>query len=317
MSNLGEQVLKAIEAHQEQNQESSFRRHLGASAIGGKCAREVWFGFRWAKRIYHEARMLRLFNRGHYEEPRFVSYLQAVGATVWTVDEYGKQFKIVDCGGHYGGSCDGVAMNIPGLPPGMPVLIECKTYNDKWFKKLLKEGLAKTNPKHIKQAMSYMRGLKLTGCLYMAVNKNDDALHLLYFAYDSKEGETIARRAQSIVFTDQAPARISDSPSWFECMFCDFKGVCHGSEMPHVNCRTCAHSTPLPDGTWHCRFGREEVTSKPEAGCPQHVFNPTFFPHASVTGQDLDRNAIFYQTRQGVQVINGPNDTPSTELDLR
>ena len=48
--------------------QSGFRSHLGASVIGNKCKRAIWFNFRWVKKPEFSGRQLRLFNRGHKEE---------------------------------------------------------------------------------------------------------------------------------------------------------------------------------------------------------------------------------------------------------
>lgn len=62
--------------------EKPFRDHLGGSMIGEKCERKLVYSFRWAKLPGHNGRMLRLFNRGHREEERFVGYLRRIGANV-------------------------------------------------------------------------------------------------------------------------------------------------------------------------------------------------------------------------------------------
>lgn len=62
------------------------RRHLGASLIGRECLRELAYGFHWAKRVKFSGRMLRLFERGHDEEPRLVRLMELLGATVNTID---------------------------------------------------------------------------------------------------------------------------------------------------------------------------------------------------------------------------------------
>jgi hypothetical protein len=62
------------------------RPHLGASVIGKECLRSIWYGWRWASLVHFEGRMLRLFNRGHEEEPRFVRWFERIGAAVETVD---------------------------------------------------------------------------------------------------------------------------------------------------------------------------------------------------------------------------------------
>jgi hypothetical protein len=317
----GEALRQHLDDTCEANQESSHRRHLGASVVGEKCARMIWFKFRWTKTVKFPGRMCRLFQRGHREEPEFVESLRKLGATVWTHDPAtGKQFQISDCGGHFGGSCDGVAVNIPKLPvgPDEPVLLEMKTHNDKQFGELVKKGVKTSHPKHFKQAQTYMRKLGINWCLYMAVNKNDDDVYFYFFQLEPEVGDSLLRRAASIIYTDQAPARISDSPSWYECRFCDMRGVCFGTEMPEVNCRTCAHSTPAPNGTWKCRFDRPEISAMPEKGCEMHIFNPTFFPHATVEAMSLEENSVTYQTRNRGKVVNGScvTATPSKDLDL-
>src|SRR5690606_58877 len=68
--------------HIEANAESEFRGHLGGSLIGRKCSRQLWYTFRWAGKEQFKGRMLRLFERGHKEEFRFVKYLMDVGINV-------------------------------------------------------------------------------------------------------------------------------------------------------------------------------------------------------------------------------------------
>lgn len=58
------------------------RYHMGASSIGKKCARQLWYGFRSAYTEKHTGRLLRLFRRGHAEEFSFVKYLRDMGAEV-------------------------------------------------------------------------------------------------------------------------------------------------------------------------------------------------------------------------------------------
>lgn len=72
-------VVLAINDKLEKTQEDGRRNHLGASLIGRKCRRELWYSFRWATDVKHSGRMVRLFNRGHREEERFVEWLRAVG----------------------------------------------------------------------------------------------------------------------------------------------------------------------------------------------------------------------------------------------
>jgi len=58
------------------------RAHLGASQIGGRCAREAWLDFRWAGVENVGGQMRRLWRRGHDEEHNFVRWLRAMGIEV-------------------------------------------------------------------------------------------------------------------------------------------------------------------------------------------------------------------------------------------
>ena len=56
-----------------------FREHLGASIIGHECNRYIWYHFHWFKPEKFPGRLLRLFARGHDEEPRIKRLLQGIG----------------------------------------------------------------------------------------------------------------------------------------------------------------------------------------------------------------------------------------------
>ena len=153
------------------------RSHMGASLIGGECARAVWYNFRWATKSNFEGRLLRLFNRGHLEEARFIAMLLMIGCDIYQQDENGNQFRISHAEGHFGGSGDGVAVGIPDLPPGTAALTEFKTHNDKSFTELKAKGVRDAKFEHYVQMNVYMRKMGLAVALYLAVNKNTDELY--------------------------------------------------------------------------------------------------------------------------------------------
>lgn len=229
-----------------------FRTHLGASVIGQECGRAIWYGFHWATVPQFGGRLLRLFNRGHLEEGRFIAALLTIGVQIYQQDENGKQFRISDVGGHFGGSGDGVAIGIPDLPPGTPCLLEFKTHNDKSFKKLVTEGVRGAKFEHYVQMQTYMRKMGLAVALYGAVNKNDDDFHFEIVTLDTATADQFSDRARTIIMMKQAPAKINESPGWFACQWCDHKPVCHLNKPPARNCRTCRNSEAREDGNWYC-----------------------------------------------------------------
>lgn len=311
-------------AYAAKDPEDGMRRHLGASVIGEECMRKVWFGWHWADKEQLEGRMLRLFARGQKCEAVFQELLESVGAKVWTHDPAtGNQFRISLYGGHYGGSMDGVATSIPGLPdyvkPTDPVLLEMKTHNDKSFTDLQKKGVELSKPKHYNQAQVYMRHSpwgQIPYCLYCAVNKNNDALYFEFFHLNEEKGAFLERKAEYTIFGTDLPPRISDSPSWWSCRFCEMQGVCHGALLPRINCRTCVHSQAQRDGTWKCLRGQSAITEDPKHGCAEHVYSPLFFPHWQVVEYSPDQTSITYITKKGTRVTNGVGGIPSASMEV-
>jgi len=265
-------VLAAINAALERDQEDGMREHLGASVIGRQCDREIWYGFRWATLKRHAGRILRLFNRGHREEERFVGWLRAAGIEIDPFDpKTGEQWRISACNGHFGGSLDGIAWNIPTLPPDQRILVEFKTHGEKSFNKIVIEGVKRSKPEHYVQMQEYMHHKRLPLALYLAINKNTDEIHAEFVTYDAPTAELALGRAAHIIHSPFPPARISNDPSWFVCKFCDHKETCHLNKPMQVNCRTCIFSSPVQGGQWYCEKWKDVIPLQTQKkGCEMH-----------------------------------------------
>lgn len=249
-------------------EEKQFRPHLGASILGRACEREVWYNFHWAKVVKHSGRMIRLFNRGHLEEPRFLALLEMIGCEVWSVDANGRQFRAK--GGHDSGSLDCVVRGIPECRDEA-LLGEFKTYNDNSFKKLKDEGVLKAKWEHFCQMQYYMGKNNLRGALYMAVNKNTDEITTELVGFDNNAYYILTQKAVGIVGSVEPPERISDDRTSFKCKFCDYKPICHGREPAYVSCRTCTHAVAESTGIWGCTL-KDQVLSveMQERGCSSY-----------------------------------------------
>ena len=298
--------------------EKPFRRHQGASSIGADCARELQLSWRWATKPEFPERILRLFNRGHLEEARFLAMLMCVPTIkLWFETEDGGQYKWSDYNGHYGSALDGIATGIPDLPNGDACYTEFKTAGDKPFAKVVKNGVRAEQWKHFVQMQQCMKYFNLQYSLYMVVNKNTDELYAEIIDYDKDIADQYTRRAGEIIFTTDALPRISNTKTFFKCKFCNQKDVCHGTTIPEVNCRTCCHWSPEQDGTFSCARNNEELFG-PDVyeGCAEHVFDPTLLSGFSYLGGDASRNATLLRTRDGQDFWQGPNDTTSQELRI-
>jgi hypothetical protein len=301
-------TLAAIEAAGVRLAENGFRPHLGASAIGKKCERALWYSFRWARVASFDARVLRLFARGQREEDPFAALLRTAGITIHQVEQgTGQQFRFSDCGGHFGGSMDGACVGVPDAPKTWHVW-ECKTASKKMFDDLVSKGVKESKPEHWSQMQCYMHWTGMERALYTSVCKDDDRLHLERVEYDASAATKLVEKAQRIIDAPEPPERIGDA-SWYECKFCDFHSVCHGTEAPAVNCRTCAHSTPERDGTWSCAgTGNALNVQEQNAGCIEHRYIPATIKHwAEVVNANHEQNWVEYQhINAGSKFINGP-----------
>lgn len=233
--------------------ESGPRPHLGASLIGGLCDRKKWYGFRWATIPYFDGQTLRLFNRGHLEEARFLAMLASIGCTLYQLDQNGKQFNIVGHGGHYGGSLDCVVEGCPDWPTG-PILGEFKTANKKNFDKVVAEGVQLWKPEYYSQCCQYMPAYDLPATLFMVVCKDTDEIYCEIITRNDDLAATDYSRAGDIIFSESPPPRVNESPAFWACTYCDHAGICHEPENNAVakSCRTCAHVTVAQDGRWLC-----------------------------------------------------------------
>lgn len=251
--------------------EDGHRTHMGASLLGGDCGRAIWYDFRWATKSNFEGRMIRLFNRGHIEEARFIALLLMLGVNVYQQDEQGKQFRISFADGHAGGSGDGIAVNVPDLPHGTSALGEFKTHSEKSFIELAGKlddwrayvasngrgtfpgkGVREAKFEHFVQMQLYMRKMGIPVALYLAINKNTDDLYGEIVTLDTIIADQFIERGETLVWMNLPPEKINKSPGFFKCRFCDHRPVCHLGVMPDRNCRTCQHSEPVAGGQWHC-----------------------------------------------------------------
>lgn len=271
---LGEQKLLAaktiedLDRHTAQKYSEGPRWHLGASLIGDDCARKLWYSFRWvreetyidAKGKDQKGRMMRLFNRGHKEEFRFVEWLRGMGFMVEEFQPDGKtQFRIKDVLGHFGGSLDGQVTFPEHYGPLPKMLLEFKTSSAKYFGKLVDDGVKLAKPQHYAQMCSYGKRYDLSHALYMCVNKDTDEIHVEIVALDFAHADRMTQRATAIITSDVPPPKLSENSAYFSCKFCNFAPVCHGQQKYDKNCRSCVNVKAVDGGEWFCRVYQQNI----------------------------------------------------------
>lgn len=265
---IADSIRNRIDEYAQKIYDDGHRTHLGASIIGDKCKRKLWFTFRWVYHHKHSGRMQRLFNTGHKEEIRIIEWLQGAGYNVRFGDpETGEQFKISDCETHFGGSLDGI---ITILELG-ECLLECKTNKTgAEFKVLIEKGIELMKPKHWAQVCTYGFKLNIKHVVYINKNKDNDDLCIFVKELDFNHAQEQILKAQEIISATQFPSRIAETPAYFECKYCDFVDICHRNKPAEKNCRSCKYAFPSLGGQWVCNkwetpIPKDSITSGCEA----------------------------------------------------
>jgi hypothetical protein len=286
------------------------RFYLGESILGKECERELWYSFRWAAHSTIPGKTLRIFETGKKEEQRLIADLRSVGIEVMDVEPTSVgQWEVVSFAGHVKGHLD--AKGRWSLIPRkgkeqQEFVIEFKTHNDASYKKLDKDGVKIAHPTHYAQCQAYMGH---TGCeqtLYMALNKNNDAIYTEWVDFDKEAFDALQAKAERIIFASRAPDGISKDAKARGCFFCQHKAICANLDERIENsmsCRTCIHSSPQLDGTWLCE--RKNVTLGNIAqlqGCPEHLYLPEMLPFGDP--EDVTDDTITYFTPDGRTIIN-------------
>jgi hypothetical protein len=247
------QILADIDAYCQRTYDGGHRKHLGASLIGHDCERYLYNVFRWVKHEQFSGRMLRLFNRGHREEERFVEWLRGVGFQVWDTDAQGDQFRVKACQGHFGGSLDGGSQPPERYRINEPMLLEFKTMGTgAGFEALRKKGVAVCKPKHFAQMSTYGKFYGFRYALYMCINKNDDDIYIEIVELNWALGDDLIRKAERVILSSTAPQRLAENEAFIECKYCPFVGNCYRGEAPEKNCRSCSFAQPAENGEWYC-----------------------------------------------------------------
>ena len=276
--NYSDSVLTAADAEMERRDAARPRRlHLGMSTAG-RCPRQQWYSWLWASAAKIAARGLCAIDDGNRGEDVIAARIQMVDdVLLQTVDpETGRQFEVVDAGGHSRGHFDGVVHHLP-VAPKTPHVWECKVVNERkfaQFKKIKERDGEKATLKewdftYWVQGQLYMLygGVKRHWLVVASAGcRNWDSCRT---ELNVDEAEYFAERLRSMVENvNELPERVSDSPKAFECKWCDFRDVCHEEAAVQKNCRTCRFSTPIEGPQWHCSKHDAILTPDQQAaGC--------------------------------------------------
>lgn len=258
-----DKLLQDIDAAIAATGRARHPQRIRAGAIGMPCKRALLYDFLWAAPPeVAGGKLMRIFETGNIEEERLIADLKRAGWEIMDRDPVDpkKQISVSFLDGHGFGYVDGQGRDRKVSSPWL--IIECKSHNEKSFKKLIKEGVAASKPEHHGQIQTYMRERDIPLGLYIAKNKNTDEIHIEYVRHDEVYTSRLLESAGMIVSKSVMPPKIGRKPDHPNCMFCRKKEVCHNGVVPLRNCRTCEHSRALPGGIWGCQLHKCLLTKE-------------------------------------------------------
>jgi CRISPR/Cas system-associated exonuclease Cas4 (RecB family) len=211
-------VLESVDNYlSTRMKESKPRTYLGGSVIGKECDRQLWYDFH-APILNDNPRVQRIFDFGHLLESYVIALLKHSGYKVFH-DDGDAQFGFTD---------EEVAGNIDGVIvlDDHPHLLEIKSASDKRFKEMVKVGVRQSDPVYYTQMQTYMHYMELDKGLFVAINKNDCALHTEVIDYNKMEATYAIKRGKEIVRSKEEPERKYKSKAFFKCTYCNYKERC-------------------------------------------------------------------------------------------
>jgi hypothetical protein len=314
-SNRSGATLKAMDKALVANYQFERRSYLGASQIGDPCERKLWYSFRWVLKRELSASQIKDIQSGFHGEEIMRERLAAIEGISLTAEQ--KNFS--DFGGHFQGHIENI---ITGLHenPEEEYIWENKIKEIPFIRKL--NRLIEEHGEHnalkywdkiyyaqaqinmmyhnIKWQFMTIIAPGARSCKMAATDKAKDKLQLSCITpYDEEEANLLTKKAERIIFAEEAPYKLSHKPEYYLCKMCEFSEICHKKKLPEVNCRTCLHSTAQKDGTWHCAKSDKILSvEEQKKGCDKHLFFPTFIGEPVAATEDsviYDNGIINYQ----------------------
>jgi hypothetical protein len=209
------------------------RDYLGASRIGEPCARRLCYELMLTsvdEGTDFSGRMLRIFEAGHRFEEMSIRWLHLAGFDLRTHKRNGEQFGFSVAGGRFRGHIDGVIVDGPDVGIGYPVLFEHKALKSSSWQDVVKQGVRASKPIYWAQVQVYMGYLDVERTLFVALDKDTQALRYELVPFDPPAAQALSDKAVHViraVEVGELLPRISDDPDFYVCTFCPYRIRCH------------------------------------------------------------------------------------------
>jgi hypothetical protein len=318
---VNDPTLEAVDCAIEKAQSRVPRPYLGMSEIGHACDRKHWYSFHWSFELDFPADALKRFEDGRHGEDIQAARLRLVeGIDLQTFDpDTGRQFKFVDCSGHFSGHCDGMIHGLLQAPATWHIWEHKQTEEKKQAKldKLKggegeKDALAKWDATYYAQAILYMHYSGLDRHYLTCATPGGRRTISTRTESDPVAALQLIARAERIIRSQVPPPKLHHDPDAkmaFECRYCAALGICHQGAWARRNCRTCLHAEAIVDGSldarWYCHRHESDISLDDQRkGCDLHRFIPELVPGDQIDC-DTEAEVVTYRLRDGSEWKDG------------
>ena len=199
------------------------RNYIGASSIGNACTRALWYDFHNYAKLPHENKLLRTFEVGKKLEELVLQWLDDCNLVIERPHLDNNNLKLFDkenmC---FQGSMDAL-LHINDKT----FVIEIKTARNASFNVFKKLGLKLWYERYYAQIQAYMGMSGHHQGYVIALNKDTSDLHDELVIFDEIYFDCLRNKSFEIMCLDLKPDRINDSPLFYLCKMCEFRGTCH------------------------------------------------------------------------------------------
>lgn len=244
--NLAEKInLLLDKALSEEYDQQIKRDYLGASRLGVNCNRALQFEYTNTPKDEDQnftAKTLRIFAAGHVFEELMIEWLKQAGFKIITRKSNDEQFGFTAADGKIQGHIDGVIIGAPEeLKLSLPMLLECKSLNDKSWREVKKKGVVIAKPVYAAQIALYqaymakeIAGIDQNPALFTAINKDTAEIYFELIEFDLALAQKLSDKAVNILRATEVGEllpRIASDSSYFECKFCSWQKRCWGLNL--------------------------------------------------------------------------------------
>lgn len=209
------------------------RSYLGGSRLGVECERALQFEFFNTPKDEGKgfsARILRIFQRGHWAEDYVTGIIKEAGFDLRTEKPNGDQYGFSVLQGKIQGHVDGV---FAGGPDAIkyPALWECKCVQEKDWKACARDGVKKKYPVYWSQMQVYMAYMQLdeNPAIFTAINPNNMEIYWESVLFDGAAAQRLSDKGLRIVRSCEEGVllpKVSNDPSYYICKWCSWGERC-------------------------------------------------------------------------------------------